>query len=700
MPVASLASQYLTSGCPKPGKQRSTPCRTSELYGNGRLHLSICKEGARWKYHFSLRHSPPDGVEDTRLSWLLGFRMSMAGFGHASWMWRVSSPRALSLTGQGWWLPPSRQDQVGKTLGCWYGRMMHGHHLINNPSRGAESLGSWFDYSKGHQVRLNMEHVDVERSLPSLTSRGWDCFGQTISCGFSATNMYLDHQVMVNLDGRPGSDGWTGSLHTLTTHLSTGAEDQKDGGQKRRLGCLLLPVRIYLQLGIKGPGVPGEGGAVRIEPGVKSKCQSLGSDRGRVDKVKEITTLRVPGLAGPEICTHVSVRYGYQTVQAYEMEMVRMRRIVESSAGTTVRKRMEAQNMGTSPTPKWNTHHCGPSISPHPSPNPAALSIPSGTKHQVPQVPIQNLEAVRPYRPVLSYGSIRADFVSALFIAMLRLYRAQLSARPTSSHFFTLSRPYLNKFAWHPPTATLACFESNLLIGPNSTTKPRSTIARPSQTQRLPPVFASNHARPQLDDYGLIDDQPALRCYPGSTNEYKHPMAPSTSGCPSRRTVSFTKRPPPSSSRSSSQPSQSFLVIGNLDYAVAFSTKPPALKDFFTRSAPDAQQDASGCEATRKLSPFSPAIHGARPVLSFKDALSVNSTHLAHGLRRAKFWIIPVQFGGFSQDGLVALTIIIHFLPTFVLLPLLTPQTPFFPHPHHPFPQKFLYHVFPLSPAP
>lgn len=43
-------------------------------------------------------------------------------------------------------------------------------------------------------------------------------------------------------------------------------------------------------------------GAVRIEPVVKSKCQSLGSNRGRVDKVKEITTLRVPGLAGPEIC--------------------------------------------------------------------------------------------------------------------------------------------------------------------------------------------------------------------------------------------------------------------------------------------------------------------------------------------------------------------------------------------------------------
>lgn len=31
----------------------------------------------------------------------------------------------------------------------------------------------------------------------------------------------------------------------------------------------------------------------------------------------------------------------------------------------------------------------------------------------------------------LSYGSIRADFVSALSIAMSRLYRAQLSARPT-----------------------------------------------------------------------------------------------------------------------------------------------------------------------------------------------------------------------------------------------------------------------------
>ncbi|KAK1457267.1 hypothetical protein CCUS01_01734 [Colletotrichum cuscutae] len=125
-----------------------------------------------------------------------------------------------------------------------------------------------------------------------------------------------------------------------------------------------------------------------------------------------------------------------------------MRRIVESSAGTTVQKRMEAQNMGGPCTRKevrlqpqsgTLTTVVLPS---HPIRSPTLLLFPSRLA--------QNIRAVRPYRPVLSYGSIRADFVSALFIAMSRLYRAQLSARPTSSHFFTLSRPYLNKFAWHP----------------------------------------------------------------------------------------------------------------------------------------------------------------------------------------------------------------------------------------------------------
>ncbi|KAK1638843.1 hypothetical protein BDP81DRAFT_192479 [Colletotrichum phormii] len=163
---------------------------------------------------------------------------------------------------------------------------------------------------------------------------------------------------------------------------------------------------------------------------------------------------------------------------------------------------------------------------------------------------------------------------------MSRLYRPQPSARPSAQQIclasvslaYFIRRPAFRRYGYglpprtttlprslrppnQPPTALSACFESNLLIvscsrlrisllmtdavclgqlqGPNPTAKAHSTIVRPCRTRCSPSAFASNYARRQLDDCGLIDNQAAPRyCRTGSTDEVNHPMAVSTSGWP------------------------------------------------------------------------------------------------------------------------------------------------------------------------